>query len=406
MHVENLVIDTLKIKDHRIVACTHEGSIMVTLEAKKRRHLPCTSCGRRARRHDRLAERTWMHVPLWGIAVFLVYRPWRVACPVCGITREAIPWAEGKKRMTTALTVTIATWVRFLPIETVGRLFGVHWNTIYAAVRDAVAYGLAHRVSGMVLHIGIDEISRRKGHTYLTQVYDLDARTLLWSGKDRTEDTLRTFFEAHPALAATVTAVSCDMWDPYVKVVREYLPHADIVFDKFHLIRHLLEAVNTVRKAEARELHARHPEILAKTKYVFLKNEENLTEKQQVRLKDLQRLRLKSTRAWLLKEAFREFWACTTVADAQECLRQWCWMAAHSRLEPMKKMVRMIRRHWDGILGHFVHRITNGVVEALNNTAKSISHRARGYRTVDAFCQIMLLCMGGLEMPTLHHEFV
>ena len=308
MHIEKLGNQTLKIKDHRITSCTQAGSIFVCFEARKRRLLPCSKCGKRAFRHDRLPERHWFHVPLWGIAVVLVYRPWRVRCPQCGIKREAIPWAVGKKRVTTALVVTVATWVRLLPIETVARMFGLHWNSVYAAVREAVTYGLAHRIPGTVQHIGIDEISRRKGQTYLTQVYDLDERTLLWSGPGRKEETLRGFFQEHPELAATVTAVCCDMWAPYVNVIRECLPNADIVYDKFHMIRHLLDAVDDVRIEETHELKKTQPDLLEKTKYVLLKNEENLTEKQQIKLKDIQRVNLKSTRAWFLKESFRELW--------------------------------------------------------------------------------------------------
>lgn len=406
MHIEKLVIETLKIKDHRIASCTCDGNLVVTFEAKKRRRLPCSSCGQRTHRHDRLPERTWFHVPLWGYPTMLVYRPWRVRCPKCGVKREVIPWADGKKRVTTALVVTIATWVRLLPVETVSRLFGVHWNTVYAAVREAVAYGVAHRTLGTVLHIGIDEISRRKGHTYLTQVYDLGARRLLWSGADRKEETLREFFAKHPELMGTVTAVCCDMWAPYVTVIHECLPNAEIVYDKFHIIRHLLKAVDVVRIEESHEMRKTHPDLLKRTRYVLLKNEEHLTEKQRIRLKDIQRLNLKSTRAWLLKESFRELWQCETEEDAAVLLHQWCWMASHSRLRPIQKFTHMIRTHWTGILAYFRHHITNGVVEALNNTAKAISHRARGYRTPNAFCQVMLLCMGDLEMPVLHHEFV
>jgi transposase len=142
VHIEKLVIETLTIKDHRSTSCTVDGNVVVTFEAKKRRHLPCSKCGTRSPRHDRLPKRTWLHVPLWGIASFLVYRPWRVRCPRCGIKREALPWAIGKARMTRALVVTLATWAKRLPVETVAELFGVSWNTVYAAVREAVASGL------------------------------------------------------------------------------------------------------------------------------------------------------------------------------------------------------------------------------------------------------------------------
>ena len=235
-----------------------------------------------------------MHVPLWGIPTFLVYRPWRVRCPRCGVRREVIPWANGKTRQTTALTVTLATWAKLLPVETVAGLFGVAWNTVAAAVRQAVAFGIAQRSLGTVLHIGIDEISRKKGHRYLTQVYDLDSRTLIWSGEGRKEESLRTFFHEHPELAQTVRSVCCDMWEPYVTVVQECLPGAEIVFDKFHIICHRLDAVDHVRREEAHEMRRSDLAVLKKTRYVLLKKEENLTDEQRLRLKDLQRRKLKS----------------------------------------------------------------------------------------------------------------
>jgi transposase len=405
VHIENLVIETLKIKDHRASSAQVDGKIIVTFEAIKRRFLPCGNCGNRAKQHDRLPERTWQHIPLWGRPTFLVYRPWRVRCPHCGIRRELLPWAIGKTRLTRALVVDLAVWAKLLPIETVAMHYGVSWNTVDAAVRASVAYGLKHRSLDGVTLLGIDEISRKKGHKYLTQVYDLSTRTLLWSGEGRKEETLREFFRQYPQLAETVTAVCCDMWEPYAKVVRECLPKAELVFDKFHIIRHLLDAVNKVRSEESRTMRKTEPEVLKQTRYILLKNEENLTEKQQLKLKDLQRRNLKSTRAWLLKEAFRDFWNCADESEAGQILKQWCWMAAHSRLEPIKKVVNMIRAHQNGILAYFRHRITNGVVEALNNTAKAISHRARGYRTVRVFTQVMMHCMGGLEMPGLYHEF-
>lgn len=406
VHIEKLVKASLKIKDHKVISCTLDSTLRITFAASQRRSLPCSICGRRAHRHDRLKEREWKHVPLWGFPVTFIYRAWRVRCPQCGIRREALPWAIGKEHLTRAFVVTLTMWAKLLPIETVATLFAVSWNTVSAAVRAAVNDGLSKRALGTIVHIGIDEISRRKGHTYMTQVYDLDTKRLLWSGEGRAEETLGSFLLAHPQLAETVQAVCCDMWDPYVAAVGKYLPNADIVYDKFHIIRQLLHAVNQVRVEEVQDLRKSHPEILRNTRYVILKNEENLTDKQQVRLKDLQRQKLKSTRAWLLKEAFREFWRCETEAEARGILLQWCWMGAHSRLEPIKRVVRLIRRHWDGILAYFRHRISNGVVEALNNTAKAISHRARGYRSAKGFANVMLLCMGGLELPQVHHRFL
>lgn len=175
------------------------------------------------------------------------------------------------------------------------------------------------------------------------------------------------------------------MWAPYVEVVRERLLHAVLVFDKFHIVRHLLDAVDQVRRQEAQKLKLENPELLNKTRYIWLKNPWNLTENQRLRLSDLEKLNLKINRAYLLKEGFRKFWDYTYQAWAKKYLDQWFWWATHSRLKPMRDFAWMIRRHQDDILNYFKVRIDNGAVEAMNNKAKSISHRAYGYRTAETF---------------------
>jgi transposase len=146
----------------------------------------------------------------------------------------------------------MAVWARLLAWEVVAKLFGVCWSTVASAVRSAVRYGLAHRDTSQVRHIGIDEISRKKGHVYMTQVYDLDQKRLIWSGEGRSEETLRRFFDEWGAeQTARLEGICCDMWAPYLTVIKERCPGAIVVFDKFHLVRHLLEAVDKVRKMEA-----------------------------------------------------------------------------------------------------------------------------------------------------------
>lgn len=409
MHLENIVKQTLGIKDHRIVKIDADTANMVIhLAAITRRHLPCGVCGKRAKRVDRVrSERDFLHVPLWGIACFLRYRPWRVQCPDCGLRREQLPWADGKEQITKHLAVTLAMWAKLLAVEVVAGMFGVHWNTVYRAVKKVVSYGLEHRTLGSVLYIGIDEISRKKGHRYLTQVYDLEQKTLLWSGKDRKEETLREFFKQHgDTLRHSVRGVCCDMWAPYITVIREYLPDATLVFDRFHLMKHLLEAVDTVRKEEARELKTTHPDLLKGTKYVFLKNPCNLTDHQRERLSYIEKLNLRINRAYLLKEEFKEFFTYRSAGWAEKFLKRWIRRAMRSRLKPIKEFVALVKRHWDGILAWVKVPISNGAVEAMNNNAKAISHRSRGFSTVDAYANILMLCLGDLPMPELSHSFV
>ena len=165
-------------------------------------------------------------------------------------------------------------------------------------------------------------------------------------------------------------------------------------------------AVDRVRKEEAQKLNPDNPDLLKGTRYIWLKNPWNLTEKQKTRLSDLEKLNLKINRAYLLKEAFRNFWDYTYPAWAKKYLDQWFWWATHSRLEPMRKFAWMIRRHQEDILNYFKVRIDNGAVEGLNNKAKSISHRAYGYRSAETFKLALYHTMGDLPVPKLTHKFV
>ena len=408
MLVESIVRKTLGLKRHCIKKVTEEhDEIVVYLFPDKRCRIICSSCGNKGPGYDTLKERRWKHVPLWGIPVTLAYSPRRLQCINCGIKVEAIPWTQGKSPLSLPLSVVLATWSKLVAWNVVGQLFGFHWNTVRKAVKNVVDYGLANRDLGDLLYIGIDEISRKKGHVYHTQVYDLIEKRLLWSGEDRTAETLDAFFDyLGKDHCKHIKAVCCDMWAPYVDTIKERLPDTLLVFDKFHIVRHLLDAVDKVRREEAQKLKSDNPELLKKSRYIWLKNPWNLTEKQRVRLSDLEKLNLKINRAYLLKEAFRKFWDYSYQAWAKKYLIQWFWWATHSRLKPMRDFAWMIRRHQDDILNYFKVPIDNGAVEGLNNKAKVISHRAYGYRTAETFKLALYHGMGKLPEPQLTHKFL
>ena len=408
MLVESIVRKTLGLKGHCIKKVTEEQSgIVVYLFPDKRCRIVCSSCGSKGPGYDTLKERHWKHVPLWGIPVTLVYSPRRVQCNNCGIKVEAIPWTQGKSPLSLPLSVVLATWSKLVAWNVVGQLFGFHWNTVRKAVKSVVDYGLANRDLGDLLYIGIDEISRKKGHVYHTQVYDLIEKRLLWSGEDRTSETLDAFFDyLGKDRCEHIEAVCCDMWAPYINAIKKRLPDALLVFDKFHIVRHLLDAVDKVRKEEAQKLKSENPELLKKSRYIWLKNPWNLTDKQRVRLSDLEKLNLKINRAYLLKEAFRKFWDYSYPAWAKKYLNQWLWRVTHSRLKPMRDFAWMIRKHQVDILNYFKVSIDNGAVEGLNNKAKVISHRAYGYRTAETFKLALYDGIGKSPEPQLTHKFV
>lgn len=407
MLVESIVRKTLGLKDQRVVKVVQgDDGLRVQLAAKEGRQLPCSKCQHRRPVRDQLAEREWRHVPLWGIAVVLVYAPSRVDCPTCGVHVEAIPWTAGKSPITVPLVILLATWARLLAWDVVSGLFGVSWSTVRSAVQRAVEYGLAHRNERGVYYLGIDEISRRRGHVYHTQVYDLVNKRLLWSGEGRSEETLRQFFlEWGAKKTARIRGICCDMWAPYIAVVKEQAPNAELVFDKFHIVRHLLDAVSDVRRDEAWELRKSNPELLKGTRYLFLKNPWNLTAPQRQRLGFLEKLNLKVNRAYILKEAISILWMFRVKGWAKRYLDRWFWWATHSRLKPMRDFAWMLRRHQEGVLAWFKVPIDNGATEAMNNNAKAVSHRAHGYRTAKTFVLSLLHCLGKLPLPQALHRF-
>lgn len=409
MFIESIVKETLGIKKHRVKRIKKiEGKIIIELDCRKAWRLPCGHCETLGRVRDRLKTREWKHVPLWGIPVCIQYRPARVKCPRCGKVRvEAMPWSQGKCRLSVGFIWLIAAWAKLLPWDVTADKFDVHWNTVASAVRQAVAYGVEHRDLGEVLYIGVDELSRKKGHVYVTNVYDLKGKRLIWSGEGRSKETLEKFFAEHGnALKDKVIGVCCDMWQPYIDMLQEQFPDAYLVFDKFHIVQHLQRAVDEVRKEEARDLKRTNPELLSKTRYLWLKNPENLTDRQRVRLGHLQKLNLRTNRAYILKESFREFWDYPTRGQAKSYLTIWFWWATHSRLKPLRDFAWMLRRHEEDLLNYFELRIDNGAVEGMNNKAKVVSHRSYGFRTAKTYITALYHCLGDLPEPKLVHKFL
>lgn len=409
MLFKSIVRKTLGVKNHVVQSIRQNGlELVVELEICRHRRLLCSVCGTLGKVRDRLAVRNWRHVPMWGIPVILRYAPARIRCPHCRkIVVEAIPWSQGKCRLSKGLIWLVSAWCKWLPWDRVAKLFGISWNTVATAVRQAVAYGLAHRDLDGVLYIGIDELSRRKGHVYVTNVYDLQNKRLIWSGEGRSTETLDAFFQEYgQALKGRIQGVCCDMWQPYIDRIREHFPDTLLVFDRFHVVQNLLKAVDQVRRDETQELKKTNPELLKKSRYLWLKNPENLTDKQRSRLGYLERLNLRTNRAYLLKESFREFWEYRVKGWANRFLNKWFWWATHSRLKPMRDFAWTLRNHRQDLLNYFDLRIDNGSVEGLNNKAKVVSHRCYGFRTAKTYITALYHCLGNLPEPKLVHKFL
>lgn len=365
------------------------------------RLLRCGVCRLRCREvHDIRPAREWRDLSLRKLPLKLYYRPRRVECPRCGVRVEDFPWAEPWARVTTALSNAVARLARVLSWQGTAREYGLNWKSVARIVKRAVQYGLKRRARPPVHVIGIDEVSRRKGQVYLTVVYDLERRVLLWVGEDRTEEAVRKFFtvEMGRRRCRTLQVVCMDMWAPYAKLVRDRAPNAQILFDRFHIVKHLHEAVDETRRQLWRRLSRQERADFKGTRWLLLKNPWNLNQHQKERLSTLVRWNTPLVRAWYLKESFQLFRTYQQPWRAKQHLLKWMNSAMRSKLEPFKKFARMLRSHLEGVLAWTKIRLSNGALEGMNNKIKSISHRSFGFRSADHFVAAIYHCCAKLPL--------
>ncbi|MBE0616356.1 MAG: ISL3 family transposase [Proteobacteria bacterium] len=397
------------------VTLLQEGShwvLGVDVWPRARSRATCSGCGKRRPGYDTLEVRRFEFVPLWGIRVYFLYPLRRVACPTCGVKVERVPWAQGKNHLTTTYAWFLARWAKRLSWKEVAEVFQARWDTVVRSVKMAVAWGLEHRSLDNVTAIGIDEIAWGRGQQkYATLVYQIDAgaKRLLWMGRERTEKTLRRFFDGFgEARCQALRFVCSDMWKPYLRVIAQKAGQAVNVLDRFHIMSHLSKAIDEVRAKEVKALKAKGKNpVLSGARWCLLKRPENLTEKQDVKLRELLACNLRAVRAYLLKEDFQFFWQYQSPAWAGKFLDAWCTRTMRSRLVPMKKVAKMLRAHRPLLLNWFQARgrIALGIVEGFNNKAKVTTKRAYGFRSYDLLELALYQTLGDLPEPDGAHRF-
>jgi len=287
-------------------------SIVIPLKPRARSRPVCSRCGKACPCYDTLKERLFRFVPFWGFMVFFAYAMRRVDCPTCGVRVEKVPWGDGKKQTTNTYAWFIAHWAKLLSWQEVARQFQTSWGTVWRCVEHAVEWGRANMPLEGITAIGIDEIARSKGHKYITLVYQIAGKhkRLLWVAENRTEESLRGFFDwLNPTRSRIIEFVCSDMWKPYLKVINEKASQAVQVLDRFHIMTHFSKAIDEVRASEARVLAERNQgHVMKHSRWLVLKRPENLTDKQSYKLKDLMKMNLKTIKAYLLKEQFNLLW--------------------------------------------------------------------------------------------------
>src|SRR5262245_8219513 len=332
-------------------------SIEIAVRPRKGSAAVCSRCHQPAPGYDQLSERRFEFIPFWGFLVFLLYSMRRVDCRRCqAVVVEEVACGDGKYKRLRAEMLFIALWARRLIWKETAEAFRTSWEKVFDAVEHVVTFGLEHRTLGQIDAIGVDEIQYAKGHKYLTLVYqiDLGVTRLLWVGRERTMESFQGFFKViGDELASKIAFVCSDMWEPYLKVIRERCSEALHILDRFHIVAKMNKALDEVRAGESRSM-AREGflPVLKKSRWLLLKREENLKTEQRFRLRDLLRYNLKTVRAYLLKEAFQQLWDYNSPAWAGKFLDEWCRQVMRSRIEPMKKIARSLRQHRELILNY------------------------------------------------------
>ena len=398
-------------KDIKLIGEPSSLSLEVTIEPRRNSRGVCTGCGDLCSGYDTQFCRRYEYIPLWGIAVYFLYCPRRLNCPECGVHVEQVPWAVGKHRLTQRYAWFLSRWARRLSWKETAEAFGTSWHHVYRSVEMAVNWGLKHRSLEEIRSIGVDEIAWRKGHKYQTLVYQIDKhrKRLLWIGDERTEKTLHGFFdEFGRERSARLEYVCSDMWKAYLNVIADRASQAIHILDRFHIVSHLSKAIDQVRAQEARKMKEDGYEpVLTNTRWLLLKNPENLTEKQEAKLRDLLQYNLKSVRSYLLKEDFQQLWTYSSKYWAGKFIDKWCSRAMRSKIDPMKKVAKQIRKHKELMLNWFEANgeLSSGIVEGFNNKAKLTMRKAYGYKSSNLLKIALYHTLGDLPMPKSTHRY-
>lgn len=386
----------LKIKEHQVdIWVEHRSGV-------KWRCPRCPDSSKKLSCRDHAQERAWRHLDTCQFHTYLHARIPRVACSEHGVVNVSVPWAGARSRFTLMMESWIIEVLRECATVTgASYLTGLSWDEVFGVMKRAVVRGRARKEARPLRQIGVDEKAFRKGHSYVTVVCDLERSTVEYVADGRTSESLAGYYQTLDGKRlAGIEAVAMDMWEPYVKATMEHVPLASekIVFDRFHIMKHMNEAVDRVRREEHRELTRRKDDTLKGTRYWWLYGSENLPTKYRQAFRRVRDQNLRTSRAWAMKETLRDLWTYGSVTWARKFFGHWRHWVNRSRLEPVKAVGRMLYRRIENVLSYCKHEITNAVAEGLNSKIMSIKRRVCGYRNKENFKTAIYFFCGGLEL--------
>lgn len=308
---------------------------------------------------------------------------------------------RGERPFTALFESLVIDWLLEASISAVAEQMQLTWDQVAGIQARAVERGLARRAATSPRRLAIDETSFQKRHEYVTVVSDVVSGHVLYVADHRRNESLAGYSDGlEPADLLEIEAVSMDMWAPYISVVQHYVHDAErkICFDKFNVAQHLGDAVDKVRRREHCELVAAGITALTGSRYAWLLNPENMTGGQSSLLKRLKRVALRTARAWAIKEHAMCLWSYVSRGWAKRAWKAWIGWAERSRLETIKAVARMVRRHIDGIINAIVLRATNASAESINSRIQKVKRMSHGFRNRERFRNAIYFHLGGLEL--------
>ena len=355
----------------------------------------CPQCGAAGCPAYDSDEKTWRHLNFFQHEAYLHARVPRVSCTGCGIKQVAVPWARVDSGFTLLFEALVMAMVQAMPVAVVARMVE-EWDTrLWRVIHHYVEAALDRVDHSEVTSAAVDETAARRGHNYVSLFVDLARRRVLFVAEGKDADTVEAFAQdltAHGGDPQAIAEVCIDMSPAFIAGVTQSLPNAQITFDKFHVVRLINDAVDVVRRTEQKSRAE-----LKKSRYLWLKNPQNLSTRQRTQLDNLAAANLKTSRAYRIRLAFQELYL-QPAKNAEAFLKKWYWWATHSRQPPMIQAARMGKRHWNGILRWFRSRIANGIIEAINSLVQAAKAKARGYRSIRNLKAIVYLIAGKLEL--------
>jgi transposase len=377
-----------------------DGEVLVKFSLPSDAELACPECGERSPRYDS-RKRRWRHLDTCQYKTIIEADIPRVKCKEHGIHQIKVPWAEPGSRFTLLMEKLVIDWLKEGNIKTVAGLLGLSWDEVDVIMKHAVERGMRRREEELIKRIGVDETSFKKRHEYVTTVTSLDSGNVLYAGDGRGEKSLDKFYEGlSEDRINAIETVCMDMWDPYISSTRRHIPNAEskIAFDKFHVAKHLGDAVDRVRREEHKTLSEMGRDDLKKTRFMWLMNPENMPWKMWVSFKSLRESSLKTAKAWMIKEIAMNMWDYRSRGWALKGWTQLIKWAKRSRLEPVIKVILMIENYLYGIINAILMKVSNGIVEGINSKIQKIKARACGYRNRQRFINAIYFYLGGLDL--------